>query len=96
MSNRKSRNIWIEMLQQQNPQLEPPRSETDGHPKPLPSYINMIRTLRTPSPILRQRSDTPEQIHITELENYHYSCHRPSTLLHSQRKGSFHSMTVSL
>ena len=73
MTDRQSRNIWMEMLQQQNQQLDPPISETDGPLKPLPPYINMIRTLRTPSPVMRQRSPTPDQIHITELENYHYS-----------------------
>ena len=73
MSDRKSRNIWMEMLQQQNPHLEPPVSETDGHLKSIPSYINMIRTLPTPSPILRTKSHPQERVHISELENYHYS-----------------------
>ncbi len=75
MTDRRSRNIWMEMLQQQNPQLEPAHSETDGPLKPLPTYINMIRTLQTPSLILRQRPEVPNQVHIAELENYHYSMH---------------------
>ena len=90
MTDRKSRNIWMEMLQQQNQQLEPSISETDGHPKPLPPYINMIRSLRTPSPIMKQRPHTPDQIHITELENVHYSAmHETIPALTQLRRGTW-------
>ena len=107
MSDRKARNIWMEILQQQNPRLEPPQSEIDGHFKPVPSYINMIRTLPTPSPILRTKSHPQQQVHISELENYHYSkCSiprnkswsgkRPSGLLSSQDSRSSLTNTHSL
>ena len=71
------------MLQQQNRNLEPPTSETNGHMKPLPAYIHKIRTLDhdQPSRVIRSHSLPQTSVHISNLHNYHYSLrpHRRET-----------------
>jgi len=44
-SDRKAKNIWIELLQQQNPSLLPPSHEEDLSLKP--AYIQRLRSMTT-------------------------------------------------